>query len=103
MTIFVDDTNWFYNDVGTLECSSDPDGMHAEYCTILKHKNFEIKLLHEARGMGMSDRYYYRTVLEVFKNGENYTKTVADLLWIKYPIETPNMINKTIEWIYSNA
>lgn len=102
-TTFVDDTNWYYNNVGTLDCDSDPLGMHAEFCTILHHKNFDIKLLHEAQGVGMSDRYYYRTVLEVYKDGEVYTKKLADLLWIKYPIEDTNTINKAIEWVYSNA
>lgn len=103
MTIFVDDTNWYYNNVGNLDCDSDPLGMHAEFCTVLNHKNFQIKLLHEAQGVGMSDRYYYRTVMEVLKDGEVYTSKLADLLWIKYPIEDNSSINKAIEWVYNNA
>jgi hypothetical protein len=51
----------------------------------------------------MSDRYYYHTVLEVYKNGEFYTDKIADLLWIEMPIDTSENINKVMKWIYSNA
>lgn len=77
--------------------------MEVEYCTILHHGVFELRLLHESRGIGMSDKYYYRTVLEVYKNGEYYTDKIADLFWINTPLETSESINKVLKWVYNNA
>jgi hypothetical protein len=101
MTIFVDDTNWFYSDVGNIDASTD-DELTPEYCTVLENGTYTVKLFHEAIGIGMSDRYYYRTVAEVFKGKENYTAKLADTLWIELPIHTQDDINKVLKWVYSN-
>lgn len=101
MTIFVDDTNWFYSDVGGIEATTDEE-LTPEYCTVLENGIYTIKLFHEAVGIGMSDRYYYRTVAEVFKGTENYTAKLADTLWIDLPIHTQDDINKVLKWVYSN-
>jgi len=111
MTIFVDDTNWFYSDVGGIDASTD-DELTPEYCTVLENGIYTVKLFHEAIGIGMSDRYYYRigmsdryyyrTVAEVFKGKENYTAKLADTLWIELPIHTQDDINKVLKWVYSN-
>lgn len=81
---------------------SDPD-MEVEHCTVLQHGSYTMHLLHCSQGVGMSDKYYYRTVLEVYKNGEYYTDKLADLFWINTPIETNESINKLLKWVYSNA
>ena len=99
---FVDNSFNFVREVGDLKSPTCP-GMEVEYCTILNHNQFQLKFLHECRGIGMSDRYYYHTVLEVYKNGEFYTDKIADLLWIEMPIDTSDNINKVMKWVYSNA
>jgi hypothetical protein len=99
---FVDNSFNFVQEVGDLKSPTMPD-MEVEYCTILQHNEYQIRLLHECRGIGMSDRYYYHTVLEVCKNGEFFTDKLADLLWINMPIDTSESINKVMKWIYSNA
>ena len=104
MTIstFVDNSPQFRVEVGTLRAPTDPD-MEVEYCTILQHGEFQIRLLHESNGIGMTDSYYYRTVIELYKNDQYYTDKIADLLWINTPIETNEMINKVLKWVYSHA
>lgn len=104
MTIstFVDNTQQFRTEVGRLETPSYPD-MEVEYCTILQHGKYQARLLHECVGIGMSDRYTYHTILEVYKDDEYYTDKIADLLWINLPIETNESINKVLKWIYNNA
>lgn len=99
---FVDNSFNFVREVGDLKSPTCP-GMEVEYCTILNHNQYQIKFLHECRGIGMSDRYYYHTVLEVYKNGEFYTDKIADLLWIEMPIDTSDNISKVMKWVYSNA
>lgn len=101
MTIFVDDTNWYYSDVGNIEATTD-ETISPEYCTVLENGIYTVKLFHEAIGVGMSDRYHYRTVAEVYKNNENYTAKLADTLWIELPIHTQDDINKVLKWVYSN-
>lgn len=99
---FVDNGLQFKAEVGELISRSDP-AMEVEYCTILHHGVYEMRLLHECVGIGMSDKYFYRTVLEVYKNDKYYTDSMADLFWINTPIETNESINKVLQWIYSNA
>lgn len=101
-SIFVDNGLQFKPEVGELISRSDPD-MEVEYSTILLHGVYEMRLLHECKGIGMSDKYYYRTVLEVYKNGKYHTDAMADLLWINTPLDTNESINKVLKWIYSNA
>jgi len=92
--LFVDNSKHF------ITSRSDPD-MEVEYCSTFEHGEYTIHLLHGSQGIGMSDKYYYRTVLEVYKRDTYYTDSIADLLWINTPIETNEYINKVLKWIYS--
>jgi hypothetical protein len=102
ISTFVDNSLQFRSEVGNLNSISKPD-MEVEYCTILQTGKYQVRLLHESVGIGMSDKYHYSTVLELYKNGEYHTDQIADLLWINLPIDTNESINKVIKWIYSNA
>jgi hypothetical protein len=92
----------FGDNTTLLTSRSDPD-MEVEYYTALQHGNFTVYLLHCSQGIGMSDRYYYRTVLEVYKNDVYYTDKLADLFWINTPIETNESINIIMKWVYNNS
>lgn len=100
--IFVDDKNWFYNGVRDFDALSDLD-MEPDYCTSLDIGPYTVKLFHEAKNIGLTDRYYYKTVLEVYKGDLYQTKQVAETLNIKRPIEKQKDIEQVIKWIGKNA
>ena len=102
ISTFVDNSLQFKPEVCNLISSSDPD-MEVEYCTVLQHGVYQIRLLHESKGIGMSDKYFYRTVLELYKNDVYFTDKIADLLWINTPIETNESIDKVLKWVYNHA
>lgn len=95
-------TSIFADRTKLLTSRSDPN-MEVDYCTTLHHGDYTVYLLHGTQGIGMSDRYYYRTVLEIYKKDQYYTDKIADLFWINTPIDTNESINKVMKWVYSNA
>lgn len=75
-----------------------------EYCTILRHDQYTMKLFHEPVGIGMSDKYTYVTQLEVYYNSERVTDTIAYQVLEKIsPVTDSEEISKVIKWIYNNA
>lgn len=75
-----------------------------EFCTILNHKQYTMKLFHEPVGIGMSDKYTYITQLEVYDKNNIITDIISkQLLDKRSPVTEPEEINTIIEWIYKNA
>lgn len=77
------------------------ESLEPDYCTILYIDGYTVKLFHSAYGIGMSDRYDYDTVAEVYFGGDIVTHEIATNLGIQYPIDDMTKINQLLKWLYS--
>lgn len=95
--MFVDRTEIHYHDLPY-------DDHNPDFCTILEHKNYIIKLFHTQVGVGMSDRYAYVTTMEIFDGEHLVTHNISKSIINTYPpITRQHDINRLLQWIYTHA